>query len=379
MKKLFSLLILFVLCAGIHHAFCWPSEFPTGTTLHQPEKAYQGYNIYVPMNDKAIEPVKMVDMDGNVVHRWYLNPLQAEIVKPLNGGRIMALTKDMKTLVEVDWDSRILWKFTVNGSEMHHDFQRLENGNTLIIARKALFIPDIYPEGLGKYDYLTEVTPGKTVVWNWFSWEHFDEFGFSEEAMSWIRQQRVIYSTDIFHTNTVFVLPPNKHDHYPILQAGNILMSQRNTNIVFIIDKDTGDIVWKIGPDDNLTIGQHDARMIEAGLPGEGNILLFDNGGPAGFPTKARTYSRVIEINPVTKRIVWQYDATDSGDMRHAFYSTFISGAQRLPNGNTLINEGIYGRFFEVAPDGEIVWEYIESNPVKMVYRVYRVSLDWPY
>ena len=125
-------------------------------------------------------------------------------------------------------------------------------------------------------------------------------------------------------------------------------MSHRRTNIVFIIDKDSGQIVWKIGPDDNLTIGQHDARMIEEGLSGAGNILVFDNGGTAGYPEQFRLYSRVVEIDPVSTEVVWEYDATKSGLAFGTFFSAFISGAQRLPNGNTLIDEGLNGRFFEL-------------------------------
>ena len=68
-------------------------------------------------------------------------------------------------------------------------------------------------------------------------------------------------------------------------------------------------------------------------------------------------YSRVIEVDRVTKEIVWEY----RDDPPHAFFSAYISGAQRLPNGNTLITEGAYGRIFEVTPELEVVWEYI--NP----------------
>jgi outer membrane protein assembly factor BamB len=126
--------------------------------------------------------------------------------------------------------------------------------------------------------------------------------------------------------------------------------------------------------------------MIAKGLPGAGNILIFDNGGSSGFGTPsaiapsgsgiyARATSRILEIDPVTFELVWSYDGPN-------FYAMNISGAQRLPNGNTLITEGPSGRIFEVTVEGEIVWEYIhpafvgarESNSV---YRAYRVPYDW--
>jgi hypothetical protein len=110
------------------------------------------------------------------------------------------------------------------------------------------------------------------------------------------------------------------------------------------------------------TSGQHDAHLIPKGLPGAGDLLVFDNQGEAGYPPRPLPVlpgSRVLEINPVTKQIVWQYTGTDSGRPSWSFYSSFISSARRLPNGNTLIDEGMEGRFFQVTRRGEIVWEYV--------------------
>lgn len=137
--------------------------------------------------------------------------------------------------------------------------------------------------------------------------------------------------------------------------------------------------------------------MIPHGLPGAGNILIFDNGGWAGYgapnPASAdgvknawRDYSRILEINPVTLDIEWRYSPyeanlpqpTDS----YRFYSPYISNMQRLENGNTLINEGSNGRIFEVTRDHEIVWEYIspwwgKTLNNNMVYRAYRIPYAW--
>ena len=96
-----------------------------------------------------------------------------------------------------------------------------------------------------------------------------------------------------------------------------------------------------------------------------------------------RDYSRVIEINPVTLDIVWEYDANKAGSRdKTKFYSDYVSSAQRLPNGNTLITEGAFGRIFEVTPDYKTVWEYIspyyeKSENFNLVYRAYRVPYDY--
>jgi hypothetical protein len=144
-------------------------------------------------------------------------------------------------------------------------------------------------------------------------------------------------------------------------------------------------------------IGQHHAHMIPKGLPGEGNILVFDNGGVAGYgnpnpgsPTghnnASRDYSRVIEFDPVTLERIWQYSYIEANHIpkmsTFKFYSSMISSAQRLPNGNTMITEGVGGRIFEVTPEHETVWEYISPysgphNVANQVYRAYRVPYDW--
>ena len=132
--------------------------------------------------------------------------------------------------------------------------------------------------------------------------------------------------------------------------------------------------------------------MIPRGLPGEGNILVFDNGGTDAdnmYIDQNHAYSRVVEFNPVTKRKVWEYSgpAVGVGEQLsdNFFFSSFISNAQRLPNGNTLINEGSSSRIFEVTPDKEIVWDYInpynanEEGPLiaAITYRSYAVPYDF--
>jgi hypothetical protein len=72
--------------------------------------------------------------------------------------------------------------------------------------------------------------------------------------------------------------------------------------------------------------------------------------------------SRVLEIDPVKKEIVWAYTGLDSDRAAYTFYSSYISNAERLPNGNTFIDEGMNGRFFQVTPAGVVVWEYINPH-----------------
>ena len=134
---------------------------------------------------------------------------------------------------------------------------------------------------------------------------------------------------DWMHINSISLLGPNKwyEKGDKRFHPDNIIWCARETNITAIIDKAKGSIVWKIGPDYNASqalkdmgwiIGQHHAHMIPRGLPGEGNILVFDNGGWAGYgapnpgsimglKNALRDYSRVLEFDPTNLKIVWQY------------------------------------------------------------------------
>ena len=155
------------------------------------------------------------------------------------------------------------------------------------------------------------------------------------------------------HANTIVPLDDDR-----------IMVSFRNTSTVGIVDCATGNFSWKLGYD--VLSQQHDPNMLE-----NGNILIFDNGSHR--KSDARTPSRVIEVDPATDEIVWEYRDQPAFN----FFSPYISGARRLPNGNTLITEGNFGRLFQVTPEGQVVWEYInphyhedpDGNPTNAVFR----------
>ncbi len=265
------------------------------------------------------------------------------------------------------------------------------------------------------------------IMFQWFACDHFEQMGFSDDAKYGIMNTRPsVYpppKTDWTHFNNVNWLGPNKW-----YKAGdkrfhpdNIIFDGRNNNIIGIIAHDDyagfkkGDIIWKVGPDygsgtpwESLgkIIGPHQAHIIPATLPGAGNILVMDNGGYSGYglqradclgtwPNALKDYSRILEFNPKTYEVVWEYTQTNptadsDGDgiikgNERKFFTSFMGSAQRLANCNTLITESNTGRVFEVTKEKEVVWEYIAETTVSgmipqigmAVYRAYKVPKTW--
>jgi hypothetical protein len=415
-----------------------PHIYPTGTTLYDAEKAWSGYTLF-----PSAKGALLIDMRGGEVQLWA--GLDGFPNKILPGGYVLGSSgrrnpvngfQDQVDLLQVDWEGNVVWKFDKNeyiedpGSppayiaRQHHDYQRegsstgyyapgsaprSDGGNTLILVHQDIQNAGISDKPLLD-DRFIEVDWDGSIIWEWRPHEHFDEMGFDETAKNLLfRDPSMVPSKrgDWLHINSLSTLGPNKW-----YDAGdgrfhpdNIIWDARNANILAITDKRTGKIVWRIGPDFGLSrelkdlgwiIGQHHLHMIPRGLPGEGNLLVFDNGGWGGYGApsgtsqygindKRRDYSRVIEFNPLTLEIEWEYTAQKAGFAdSYRFYSPYISAAQRLPNGNTLITEGSDGRLFEVTPSYQTVWEYI--NPyyfrnfggiLNMVYRAYRVPYEW--
>ena len=377
--------------------------YPTGTTIYQEGLAYDGLTFYPALDQRA----KLIDMQGTLVHEWWapvpedptVSPLADATFYPLyepipeSPGHILALQPGRVS--ELDWDSHVVWQVVApvhlgvgdldHGVAFHHDVVRRANGNTLILCSVQLQVPTMSPHLL-RDDCILEVTPAGAIVWQWFTFQHIDAFGFSPEARRLIAEAR--NGGDWAHANALSEIPPNHHSD-PAFTPGNVLVSYRELNTMIIIDKGTGAIVWKVGPDDNLTIGQHQPEMLPPELPGAGHVLAFDNGGEAGYPTQYRDFSRVVEFDPTTRAVVFSYDATRSGRLAFTLFSPFVSGAQRLPNGNTLAVEGLKGRLFEFTPAGELVWEYMTpvvgvftlapdvAVQVPGVYRAYRLPPSW--
>jgi outer membrane protein assembly factor BamB len=336
------------------------------------ERACPGFTLFAPLSDGGT--IYLIDMDGNVVHTWQMPYLPGNYGYLTERGTLFYNGKVIEdsdrfisrqpwkggTALEVDWNGRVLWE--VRHPDHHHDGIRLRNGNVLLLCSAQLpanliakikgGMPGTEHNGKMHGDYLVEITTDGQIVWEWRSWERLDP---EIDCLTAVQERREEWT----HGNGIAEL-----------RNGDIVVSFRTISTVIIIDRKTGKIIWKLGAPP--LCGQHAPTP----LP-NGNLLLFDNGPHRlDHPTP---FSRVIEIEPATKQIVWKYQEKRESD----FFSPRISNAQRLPNGNTLICEGVFGRLFEVTTNGELVWEFVNpyfgdgtNEPNNRVFRAYRYSAD---
>ncbi|HVZ22646.1 MAG TPA: aryl-sulfate sulfotransferase [Vicinamibacterales bacterium] len=412
-----------------------PSVYPTGTTIYDPTRAWSGYSVFVLPDTGAV----LIDMNGNVLREWpAFEGASGGPTRVLPGGVVMGALgsgrphQESLAIARFDWTDTLLWKFdhadqiqTAAGApqwsaRQHHDWQRSDfpagyyspeatpsgdAARTLILAHKNHLVAAVTDRPI-EDDWLYEVDRDGKIVWQWLASDHIDEMGFSPAARRTISAATAFSpqrkSVDWLHTNSAVYVGPNRW-----FDAGderfrpdNVLISSREASFMAIVSR-SGKIVWRMGPDyresDALKalgqiIGQHHPHVIPKGLPGAGNLLVFDNGGasgygegtpaaPSGVGIFSRGSSRVLEIDPVTLKKVWEYSIR--GTESYRFFSHYVSAAQRLVNGNTMITEGADGRVFEVTPAGESVWEYVSpyftkgANATNRVYRAYRVPYAW--
>ncbi len=327
----------------------------------------------------------LLDMDGRVVHRWLLPGFRIFQARLLPSGRLLALCADASLppppqvafdqpppafaqqirrlggnathLREVDAEGNLTWEYA--NPAIHHDMVRLASGNTLVaewvevpaelearVRGGARRPREKFPRML--CDDLVEIDPSGKETKRVHLFEVFDPIkdGICPLETRW----------EWTHLNSLDVFP-----------GGDVLFSCRSNSRVGILSGSA--LTWKYGAPD--VVHQHHASVLA-----NGNVQIFDNGmHRIGMP-----YSRVVEVNPKTSKVEWEY----SGEPPEQFFSGHISGAERQPNGNVLICEGASGRVFEVTRRGETVWEWItpfstnnQGRVRAWIFRVYRYAPDF--
>jgi len=413
-----------------------------GLVLLNRPGSFDGYTLFTP---EFSTNVFLIDNMGTIVHRWNTDHLQGLPVYLLeNGNIIRADTKTFDKnfffggvtghLDLYDWNGTLLWEFSYSDERhlLHNDIEPLPNGNFLLIAWEKINNSDALkvgckPELIGNNDvwsdYIMEVKPifpdKAEIVWEWHAWDHLiqdykptnEHFGIVSDHPELIdinyeghRDPAPNNAIDLFHINSI--------DY--IEEFDQILLNPRNINEIWIIDHTTttveaaghtgglygkgGDLLYRWGnpqaynrgdQNDQQLFMQHDARWISSTDQQYHSITIFNN----QFPGSLRNYSTVIEIIPPVQtdgRYPLSPDETYGPDAPIWYYtpifkplmnSPFISGAQKLPNGNMLICSGDDGTFLEVTRDKQLVWLYFNIYPLPFFNNVFKIqtySKDYP-
>lgn len=344
---------------------------PEGLRYRDPDRAWEGYTLFCYGYDAPETPadIYLVDMEGNPVHTWTVDTALQSYCRLLPDGNLLYPTRDRSRieeagLRELDPEGNVVWHYHCRAD---HDVQILADGNLLVHTLDDHMVPELGP-GLKRNPYLLEITPEGDLRWEWRGEEHLSEIEAHLSAAEWAFVAERIeeeYPFDWAHNNTAQAIPENEaHEATgdPRVEPGNVVFSYRSLDVVGVIDRPSGEIVWAWGPDE--LDGQHKPHVLPSG-----NLLLFDNG-------TLRGHSRVLEIDPLTEEIEWEYAPGED------FHSPYVSGAQRLLNGNTLVCSGNQRWLFEVTPDGDLVWEYErpfrEENPDGgSIYRCLRYAPEY--
>jgi len=384
-----------------------------GLFLNTP-RAFKGYTLLAPKHNTI---TYLMDNLGRIVHSWKSNYEPGQSAHLLPDGHLLraGMVKgpggtgggDGGRIEEYDWDGRMVWEFdyATRDHQLHHDIKPLPNGHiiALMVERKsreqavaAGFDADRLRDDYLQPDAVVEIEPvlpkGGRIVWEWHVWDHLVQDSDPAKA----NYGNVAAHPELVDPNSAGRGIPAFWNHMNSLAYNpaldQIVLSVRGNNEIWIIDHSTtkaeasghtggrsgkgGDLLYRWGNPaayrqgdarDQQLIQQHDAQWIPPGCPGAGHILIFNNGYDRGW-------SSVEEIVPPVdangryllasgkaygpEKPVWHYEAKNRTD----FFSSEISGAHRLPNGNTLICAGVIGNLFEVTPSGETVWQYV--NPV---------------
>jgi hypothetical protein len=352
---------------NVYQSDLWhPARGPDrGVTVHDPARTQDGVTLYTSGHEAA---AYLISMDGEVVHEWR-RPFStvwdpsAAVQRPqpdshvyfrkamvYPNGDLLAVYEGVGDtpygygLVKLDRNSEVVWSYLRNA---HHDVDVGPDGRIYALTQE--FVEEPLPgfDNLATPrldDFLVVLSPDGEELRK-ISLIHAVVGSDYRHLLHTVSAYAV---ADPLHANTVDVITEEAAANFAFGKAGQVLLSFRELSAIGVVDLESEAMVWlSRGP----WLGQHDPDI----LP-NGNILLFDNYGKY---EKSAGQSRVIEFDPKTMEIGWQY----AGSAEWPFESLIRSSQQRLANGNTLITESSGGRILEVTRGGDIVWQFV--NPVR--------------
>jgi hypothetical protein len=346
----------------------------TNVVVYDPERAQPGYNLYCTF---VVARADLIDLEGNVIHSW-ADPQSREWVgcKLMPNGDLILIGVDLdpaqprrtvdsqRYLARYSWDGELLWKRRLYA---HHHVAPAPAGRMLTLTFEYRALDDVSREAPVRDDHVAMIDGEGQVVEERSLYDALnsspDRFTFVPfpAMLKWGRKH-----VDLIHANTVeWIDAPDLAVRSPFYGPDHIIVTSRHQDLVAVIDWKANELVWAWGP--GQIIRPHDAIVLESG-----HILVFDNGD------EKRPWSRVLELDPSTEEVVWEYRAPNPTD----FFTMARGANQRLPNGNTLITNSNSGHAFEVTREGEIVWEFLtpyltSEGRRPAIQRVRRYSLDY--
>lgn len=304
---------------------------------------------------------RLYDNDGALVHEW---PVDFFTVAPetmkypshafLHGAWLypdgdLLVNLDHRRLYRVGACGEIRW---FNKAGPHHSIDVDDEGflwaptNRFKAAYNdpRLFEDEVFVDRIGRFDpdtgeQVLEIDLVEALV---------------DAEMQGVAMFRRIQTSDLLHLNDVEVLSARDAPAFPMFETGDIMLSLRHSNQIWVLDGESHAIKWwQTGP----MLGQHDPDFQP-----DGTITLYDN-RPSAEPSPENGYlgsmggSRILRIDPATH--AYETILQSSGDL--AFHSPFRGKHQVLENGNILVAETDRGRAFEITPSGEIVWSFVNA------------------
>lgn len=315
----------------------------SGVVLYDIPAASPGYNLYSVISHSLSV---LMDNDGREIHSWKVDDAYwTARCELLANGDVLIVGSDRDGdelsghLLRMNWDGEVLWRRDVMA---HHDVELTPEGHVLVLTSVDIALPELDPERPCQDNLLSLFTVDGEALGALSLHELVTE---QPEALTLKKPKQGLNRAfqDYFHANAARWMPfEDLVGSDPLYGRDNILVTLRHQDVVAVIDWKKQRIVWTWGR------GQLALPHEASWLP-NGNMLIFDNGNTR------RPWSRIIELDPRTGKIEWEYHAADRGD----FYSPGRGTAQRLPNGNTLVSYSSAGEAFEVDQSGRQVWRFL--------------------
>lgn len=332
-----------------------PVDGRSGVVLRDVARSQPGYDVFT---NAHLCSTQLIDADGKVVREWSLEPcFRWDNTSLLPDGDLLVVGRAEKPeksdgegergwgagryVARLGWSGDVRWKVPLGA---HHDAQLTPRGEIAVLTASRRLVPEVDDKRKLKDDALTLLsadtgeTRASASIYDLLKTAPPDQFRFRTRTQG-------KGHLDLLHANSVFWMNDAAlAARDPLYAPSNVVLTVRHQDTVAIVDWDAKKVVWAWGQGE--LSGPHDAVVLPSG-----NVLVFDNG-------LGRGWSRVVEMDPKSRRIVWEYRAPDP----KTFYTPTRGANQRLANGNTLIAQSDSGRAFEVTPDGTIVWEFLNPN-----------------